>query len=67
MKGVCRTKAGGTEDSVWVEYEDPTRLYEMPMSHYVALGYDPPVQKLPYVSAREFRQPGRRGADGKCV
>ena len=58
IKGVCRTKAGwGTEDSVWAEYADPTRLYELPASQYVALGYQPPVEKLPYISEVEFQLP----------
>lgn len=30
-KGVFRVKEGwGSEDSEWVQYEDPTRLYEVP-------------------------------------
>jgi hypothetical protein len=37
----------GAEDSVWVEYGDPTRLYEMPASQYVLQGCSPPPATLP--------------------
>jgi hypothetical protein len=48
-KGLCVVKGGWHgEDSVWVEYEDdPTRQYEVPVSQYNLLGYQPPLESLP--------------------
>lgn len=47
-RGLYRVKDGwGGEDSAWVVYEDPSRLYELPASLYAAQGYQPPLPTLP--------------------
>lgn len=46
--GLYRTKDGwANEDSVRVQYDDGKEL-DVPASQYVADGYQPPLDELPY-------------------
>lgn len=57
-KGVFRVKNGwGTEDSVWVQYDDPTRLYELPASEYTSQGGQPPLESLPLRDTNKIPRP----------
>jgi hypothetical protein len=47
-KGLCRVKDGwATQDSVWVEYDDGSRM-EVPEEQYRSQGYQPPFDNLPF-------------------